>query len=156
MSPPSPAVLEWIKALFLPGIGIVVAAVGVWVAVQQMRLARLKTQHDLFDRRYAIYLATLDLIGTIVTTGHVDPEVRHRFNKQRLKGDFILRSNLVSYLQDQVWEHMTKLETAQRRVARDGDDRVEAVEAEGVEMAWFQAELPRLRLRFRQDMNLLQ
>lgn len=35
-----------------------IAAIGAWIAYQQMLIASVKLNHDLFDRRFAIYRAT--------------------------------------------------------------------------------------------------
>jgi hypothetical protein len=35
-----------------------IALVGAWIAFQQMMIARARLNHDLFDRRYAVYIAT--------------------------------------------------------------------------------------------------
>ncbi len=42
-----------LQALAVP----VIAAAGVWIARQQMHIARVKLQHDLYDRRYAVFQA---------------------------------------------------------------------------------------------------
>ena len=48
---PLPLWVQVLQALLVP----VIAAVGAWVALQQMYLARVKLQHDLYDRRYAVF-----------------------------------------------------------------------------------------------------
>jgi len=44
----------WVKALQALAVPVI-AAVGASVAVQQMVIARVKLQHDLYDRRYAVF-----------------------------------------------------------------------------------------------------
>jgi hypothetical protein len=48
-----PLWVQVLQALAVP----VIAAVGAWVALQQMHIARTKLQHDLYDRRYAVFQA---------------------------------------------------------------------------------------------------
>lgn len=48
-----PVWVQVLQALAVP----VIAGVGAWIALQQMYLARVKLQHDLFDRRYAVFQA---------------------------------------------------------------------------------------------------
>lgn len=40
----------------------VITACAVWVALQQMIIARKKLNHDLFDRRFAVFTATQDFL----------------------------------------------------------------------------------------------
>jgi hypothetical protein len=61
----------WAQVFVLPSIGIILTSVGVWVAVQQMRIARIKTQHDLFDRRFRIYESALAVTGEYVRYGNL-------------------------------------------------------------------------------------
>ncbi len=45
--------MTWFPQLLLT----IIAACGVWIAAQQMLIARQKLNHDLFDRRFAVYVA---------------------------------------------------------------------------------------------------
>jgi hypothetical protein len=45
----------WIQAIGIPLAGAVIAGVGVYIARQQKRLADIKLQNDLYDRRYKVY-----------------------------------------------------------------------------------------------------
>jgi hypothetical protein len=50
---PLPSWVQILQALAIP----LIAAVGTWVAIQQMRIARIKLHHDLYHRRYAVFQA---------------------------------------------------------------------------------------------------
>jgi hypothetical protein len=51
--------VQVLQALAVP----VIAAAGAWVALQQMHIARVKLQHDLYDRRYAVFEAVRRFFG---------------------------------------------------------------------------------------------
>ena len=58
MRPELPIWISYMQALAVPFI----AALGVWIALQQMRVARSKLRHDLWDKRFGVYEATVQLI----------------------------------------------------------------------------------------------
>lgn len=60
---PLPIWIQWLQALAVP----VIAAVGAWIALQQMHLARVKLQHDTYDRKYGVFVAVRSLL--IVVSG---------------------------------------------------------------------------------------
>jgi hypothetical protein len=64
-----PLWVQLLQALAVP----VIAGVGAWVALQQMYLARVKLQHDLFDRRYAVFQAVVSFMGRDVYYLFVKP-----------------------------------------------------------------------------------
>ena len=49
---------HWGLAAVVPALLALLTAVGSWIALQQMLIARTKLNNDLFDRRFAIYWAT--------------------------------------------------------------------------------------------------
>ena len=51
-----------VLSAFTTVIGICVAIFVAWISKQQMDIAREKLKHDLFDRRYSVYAAFVDLI----------------------------------------------------------------------------------------------
>jgi hypothetical protein len=58
---PLPIWIQWLQALAVP----VIAAVGVWIALQQMHLARVKLQHDTYDRKYGVFVAVRSVLTVV-------------------------------------------------------------------------------------------
>ena len=59
-----PTLPQWVvilQALLVPA----VATVGAVIALQQLHLARVRLQHDLFDRRFAILQTTQECYFTL-------------------------------------------------------------------------------------------
>ena len=72
--------MEWAMASGVPLLAVVVSGVSV-LAVSvfswwQMRIAREKLRHDLYDRRFAIYMAFHELLVAVVEKDNVDAELR--------------------------------------------------------------------------------
>jgi hypothetical protein len=68
---PLPIWIQWLQALAVP----VIAGVGAWIALQQMYLAKVKLQHDTYDRKFAVFVAVhslLNVISALKRAPHLD------------------------------------------------------------------------------------
>jgi hypothetical protein len=94
--------LDWVKALGVPFLALVVSGVSVFVVSVfswwQVRIAREKLRHDLYDRRFAIYMAFHELLVAILEKADVDSELR-KANAARAHSPFLLDATLGSYLE---------------------------------------------------------
>jgi hypothetical protein len=93
--------LEWLKVLG-PFLLAIVVAVATWKFQEwQVRLAKQKLRHDLYDRRFAIYLAFEELLLALPVKG--EDEIKAAFQKAviaRLKARFLLADqNTQAYLE---------------------------------------------------------
>jgi hypothetical protein len=94
--------LGWAKAFGLPLLAVAVSCASV-LAVSvfswwQVRIAREKLRHDLYDRRFGIYMAFHELFVAICEKDDVDPELR-KANAARAHGPFLLDAKLATYLE---------------------------------------------------------
>jgi hypothetical protein len=72
-----PLWVQYAQALGAPSLAVVVAAVGAWLAWQQVRIARVRLQHDLYDRRFKIFQAARNFLAEVMTHGYPsDDQVR--------------------------------------------------------------------------------
>ena len=67
-----------LQALVIPAI----AAVGTWIASQQLHIAREKARYDAFDRRwerrFAVYEATRKFFGDVYEEGLSEEKIREK------------------------------------------------------------------------------
>jgi hypothetical protein len=93
--------LEWTKALGLPALAVAVAFAsclsGYLLGRWQVEIAREKIRHDLYDRRFAIYMAFHELLTAFTERPDVEPELR-KANAARAHSPFPLDSGLTEYL----------------------------------------------------------
>jgi|SRR5579872_6007756 len=92
--------LEWMKALGVPLLAVVVSATVAVFSWWQVRIAREKLRHDLYDRRFAIYMAFHELLVAFVDKPYeydFDPELR-KANAARAHSPFLLDMRLGNYL----------------------------------------------------------
>lgn len=103
-----PAFMQWIQSITL----IIIAAFGYFIAYHQMISARIKLQHDLFDRRYDIYLCVRKFIVGILDNNRVCSEDIFEFKSESLKSVFLFDKNITDYISTLInkAEHLLKIE----------------------------------------------
>jgi hypothetical protein len=68
------------------------------IANQQVELASIRLQHDLFDRRFAIFEATQKLLIEVLETSNVSDEGYSAFVQETRKSVFLFGKELSDYL----------------------------------------------------------
>ena len=91
-----PTWIQEVQALATPLIAIGAAV----IAGQQMCIARSKLQHDLYDRRYAIFNATRDLLDALASLDRPKWETVRAFEIGTGDARFILNDHLADYLEE--------------------------------------------------------
>src|SRR5215470_13774800 len=95
-----PIWLQWVKVLAVPIFTAVIALVGGWVGYQQMQIAQVKLQHDLYERRFKVYDAARTFLLRIFTMRDASQEEIQTFNTTTAEADFLFDLNVYSFLQD--------------------------------------------------------
>jgi hypothetical protein len=129
----------------------VIALIGAWIALQQMLIARAKLNIDLFDRRFAIYIATRKYIATML---------QHRGGTQEDAVAWFGVASSASFLFDK--EVSTFIDEVSKRGsgmrARVGDKPIyesqEHVAEYNEHFTWFAKNFDLLESKFQKDMNL--
>lgn len=150
-----PAWLQIVQALAVPLIGAVIAAAGVWIAFQQMHVARVKLLHDLYDRRYAVFDAARKLIFEIISKREASDETYYRFAIGAADAPFLFDDNMTAYLV-QIRDRASKLHSA-NSVADSripGNEKAAARKAGDEHFTWITAQLSDLTERFRPFLQL--
>jgi DNA gyrase/topoisomerase IV subunit B len=90
---------DWVdifSALLLP----VVAILGSFIAYQQWKINKTRLQHELFDRKYLIFEATIEFIGAVMADVSVKNVDRYAFLQKTKGSQFIFNGSIVTYLED--------------------------------------------------------
>ena len=94
--------LEWVKALGLPALALAIAFASWWSSRSsnrwQVKIAREKLKHDLYDRRFAVYMAFHELMVAVAEKSDVDTELR-KANAARAHSPFLLDPDVTQYLE---------------------------------------------------------
>lgn len=93
--------LEWVKALGLPSFALAVAFASWWSSRSsnrwQVRIAREKLKHDLYDRRFTVYMAFHELMVAVAEKSDFDAEL-WKANAARAHSPFLLDPDVTQYL----------------------------------------------------------
>jgi hypothetical protein len=128
----------------------VIGAVGVGVAFQQMSIARVKLQHDLYDRRYAVFDAVRALLNEAISSQIVSPETFRMFALKTADAEFLFDDGLAAYLRE-MREHAFKAQSIYSTIQpmEPGDQKAAAFRAAAEHTTWLNAQIDGLAARFR-------
>jgi hypothetical protein len=95
----SPVVLEWAKAVGSPLVALAVFVLAWFFNRWQVRLAKEKLRHDLYDRRFAIYIVFRDLLLALhaSSVSEIGAALR-KANIACLEAVFLLDPGILEYL----------------------------------------------------------
>jgi len=151
MLSPLPVFIQWLQALAVP----VIAGVGVWIALQQMHMAKVKLQHDLFDRRFKIFDAARKFLLDIITHGRPTRENINEYVRGTADAIFLLNKETDEYL---IELRKKALASTMIRVQYErlpvGPQRAALVEKEGKHFLWLNNQLEVLFDKFEPFLQL--
>jgi hypothetical protein len=146
--------LEWVKALGLPALALAIAFASWWSSRSsnrwQIRIAREKLKHDLYDRRFAVYMAFHDLMVAVAEKSDVDDELR-KANVARAHSPFLLDPDVTQYLAGLHTEAFRINSTQQFLVDPGMGDRAEQIQMasrQGSDKLAFANRIPELVKKF--------
>ena len=128
-----PLWVQVLQALAVP----VIAAVGAWVAVQQIVIARVKLQHDLYDRRYAVFDAVRAFLNEAISSQIVSQETFRMFALKTADAEFLFDDGLAAYLRE-MREHASKAQAIYITMQQmePGDQKAAASRAASEHAMW--------------------
>lgn len=147
-----PLWVQVLQALAVP----VIAAVGAWVALQQMYIARVKLQHDLYDRRYAVFEAVRRFLNEAVSQKIVSSETFHPFVLGTADAQFLFDDGLAAYLKD-MREHAAMARSiylTMQSIPEGAPQKAAASKAAGEHVSWLVNQIDRLTEKFRPFLTL--
>ena len=139
-------------ALVAAFLGVLTAAIGTWIAWQQHLATKSKLRLDLYDRRYAVFVATNTLLSKIVSNAAFEVSDLHDFNRDTAQAVFLFDDSLVAYidgLRDRALEFRLNRKQLEALGAAPAPDRTAIVEKDGVLLKSFLEEGPKCREQFR-------
>lgn len=94
--------IDWLRASGVPLLALAVAFASWWSnrssSRWQVKIAREKLKHDLYDRRFAVYMAFHELMVAVSEKKDVEPELR-KANAVRAHSPFLFDAEMTPYLQ---------------------------------------------------------
>src|SRR5216683_2547598 len=95
-----PLCVQYAQALGAPLLAVVIAGVGAWLAWQQVRIARVRLQHDLYDRRFAVFQAARKFLAEVMTQRYASDDQIRSYVVGTADAGFLLNDDIATYLEE--------------------------------------------------------
>ncbi|HVB98810.1 MAG TPA: hypothetical protein VNJ12_05685 [Candidatus Dormibacteraeota bacterium] len=151
---PSSSLPLWVRVLQALAVPVI-ASVGVWIASQQMYIARTKLRHDLYDRRYAVFQATRQFLDEASVRIIVSDDTFRSFALGTADAAFLFDDALAAYLTE-MRGHAKKAQGISMAMENfpAGDKKAQASAAAGEQFIWLMQQIDGLADRFRPFLTL--
>jgi hypothetical protein len=137
---------------------ISIPLVGVWIAWQQMEIARARLRHDLYDRRIKVFEAVRDLLLREILPNAIpsDEGIRH-FVRGTADAGFVMSEDIRTYLDD-ITRKVVRLKTVANRLNEDAlrgrEDRSNLADEEADLLRWLASQYNVAVEKFRPFLSL--
>jgi hypothetical protein len=142
---------------FLAPLTAVTAVTGTWIAIQQYRLSREKFKHELYDRRSAIFKATMQFISEVMVNADVDHNSLFKLMRDTADCDFLFDREIREFV-DEVYRKGAKVHATEAALKGSGlgiGPEREKLAAESAELfTWFERQFETGRQRFKKYLTL--
>jgi len=135
---------------------VTIPPIGAWIAWHQMQIARVKLQHDLFQRRFDVFDAVRRLLANICAKGNASDEEISGFVFARDDAVFLFDDDLAQCL-DKMRERALRLQlTNNERLLETipEAERSNAINARNNHVSWFGEQLVGLTGKFKPFLKL--
>jgi hypothetical protein len=89
----------YVTALLTP----VIAILGAYIAIQQWYTAQNKLRLDLFEKRFSVYNAARNLIGSIVTSGKAKDDELFKYLTGTREAKWLFNVDVANYLEQRLY-----------------------------------------------------
>ena len=141
----------------LSGILPLVLAGGVlYVAWQQWNTNRNRLKLELFDRRYEVFRAAVDIIDHVMREATIrDDEIAERFIRASRYSEFLFDDNVYNYL-GELRDKLVRWRVLTRRLEAmpEGEERIEMVRKERELIEWLIEQIPVIRRKLKPFLKL--
>ena len=134
---------------------IVIPIIGAWIARQQVQIARVKLQHDLYDRRFAVFDAARNLLFEVARTRTASAAALSTYTLATADAIFLLNDDTATYL-DELRKRAERLQvrTEAMEAMPVGDRKTAMFEQTSNEFLALNGELTKLVERFKPFLTL--
>lgn len=148
-------IVEILSAALTP----ILAILAGYIAWKQWRTEHLKLRHELYDRRLAVYVATMEFLSQILRNAKATDEERRDFLHRTRESLFLFDDDLAEYL-DSLYKKSIDLRSHETMLHGSGSslpigpERTKMAEANGALLKWFSDQFAETKQRFSRSMRL--
>lgn len=149
---------DWIQIV----LGIctpVIAGYSVYIGRQQWKLGAYKLKHDLFEKRWNVYVATNDAIVCCINgSDEAQRETYQEFKRKRMDAKFLFPKELNDYL-EKINSVISELQAAIRNLQSeslraDSPERSEAEKQVSDQTEWLRSQIEAIVPMFHEHLDL--
>jgi hypothetical protein len=146
-----PEWVQWLQALSVP----MIAAVGAYLARQQVIIARTKLRHDLFDRRFKVFEAARTFLASVMRSGKMSVSDFNDYTAGVIDAQFLLSKEVRAYLFE-IRKRATAMQALNDTLEPlpPGAKKSELVDKAGAEFTWLSEQLDVLPDKFKPFLTL--
>lgn len=94
-----PLWVQYAQALGAPVLALVIGIVGAVLTRQQVKIAHVRLQHDLYDRRFAVFQAARKFLADVMTQGFATNEEIRTYFVAVAEAGFLFNDDIAAYLE---------------------------------------------------------
>jgi ABC-type nickel/cobalt efflux system permease component RcnA len=144
--------LQYLQAVAV----VLIPLVGAWIAWQQVRIARVKLQFDLYEKRFAVFQAARKLFGEAISQGNISTPSLNAYVLGTADAGFLLDDKISGYLRD-AHEHavmLSSVKSAIEPLVVGTQQRIDLSRKAGEELTWFNDQADTLTALFKPFLKL--
>lgn len=132
----------WVQYIQALGVPIMLGIVGFVLTSRQVKIARVRLQHDLYDRRFAVFQTARQFLVEVLVHRYVwNDQIRRTYVIGTADAVFLLNDEIVEYLEE-IRTRSDRLTTIHETLPPVGDARSRLVREEQEIVDWLTAQLP--------------
>jgi hypothetical protein len=136
--------IDFFSGLLTPTIAVLAA----YIAWQQCRTNDLRLKHELFDRRYDLYVKITSYLATILTTGRVEPNSEMQFLRDTKAVDFLFDKRIHAFVHEIYSNAVTLYTLSKMENTFVGDKLAHNIDEQRKIKDWFSEQLNTCTVRF--------
>jgi hypothetical protein len=150
-----PLWVQYLQALGAPLLAGVIAAVGALLAWQPVKLARVRLQHDLYDRRFAVFEVARKLLADVLAQSNATDEQIRSYVIGTAEARFLVNDDISTYL-NEIRTRASRLRAINATMSPlpVGDQRTALAQEEKRIFAWMMEQVDVLVEKFRPFLTL--
>jgi hypothetical protein len=120
-----------------------------FIAYQQFQIARAKLKIDLFEKRIAVFNATRQMLGAMVSDGPGELEKVYEFRAAVAAAPFLFDDDVIAYLEE-IDSRAVDLRAIVKRIEKPSTngDRDSLIDKEAAVQIWFKNQLLEITAKF--------
>jgi hypothetical protein len=95
-----PLWLQYANAIAVPLVGVLIAGIGAWIAWQQVRIAHVRLQHELYEPALQSLRGTRKLLSTVFIEGNATNDAIQSYLVAIIDAVFLFDDDLCGYLDE--------------------------------------------------------